>query len=89
METKKVNKRDYSVEQAMGGYYYIAPTGSNCPDCDTTVWGGDSAWDDCYDEELANDIYNRWDGELIRDNEFEKWYIDAGDLVIDFLFKKK
>ncbi len=82
MKTKKVNKKDYSVEQAMGGYYYIAPTGSNCPDCDTTVWGGDSASEDHYDEELANDIYNRWDGTLFKENEFDNWHIDTWNLTI-------
>ena len=84
MRTKKVNKKDYDVLQSLGGYYYIAPIDSNCPTCDTTVWGGDSGWDDNYDEELANDIYRRWDGILVKEGDTDKWHIDTGNLIIDF-----
>lgn len=43
------------------------------------LWGGDSADEDCYDQELANHIYQEWDGTLIG-SEDEGYYIDTSSL---------
>jgi len=78
MKTKKVNKSDYYIDQMIGGQYRIT-NGT------IDVWGGDSACEDHYNEELVNDIYNRWDGELICDSsdcDDDDWYICTGNMKI-------
>ena len=64
---EKVNKQDYEIFEHLGDYYSIAKKGSYCSettDNDKIVWGGDSAFNDCYDLDLVQSIYDNWDGTL-------------------------
>jgi len=75
---KKLDKSAFTVEQMIGGQYRI--TNGNL-----VVWGGDSACEDHYSEELANDIYARWDGSVTCDSEDcadDELYINTSDLAI-------
>ena len=56
------DKNNYSVFKFQGGYYGICLIGSFGGEC---IWGGDSAWEDCYSLELAQSIYEQWNGELV------------------------
>lgn len=60
-KTIKVNKADYEVHEYISGYFGISKLGNHGGQ---PVWGGDSAWDDCYDKDLANNIYTEWGGIL-------------------------
>ena len=57
----QVNKNNYEVTKFNGGYYGICEKGTHGGVC---IWGGDSAWEDCYSLELAQDIFDQWDGSL-------------------------
>ena len=61
-----VNKRDYAVHQFIGGHFGII--NKETQDC---VFGGDSADDDSYDEDLMNSVYRNWNGELNKDGRIE------------------
>lgn len=60
-KTITVNPNDYEVFSFNSGYFGICKKGSHGAQ---PVWGGDSAWEDCYSEELANRIYEEWGGTL-------------------------
>lgn len=79
MKTKKVNKDDYCVNKKSGGYYEISLKELK-NNRDHVVWGGDSASEDCYDKDLANDIYRRWDGDVYLIN--GEYRIDTGSILI-------
>ena len=63
-----VFKSDFEIYKYISGYYgiclkdksraYNDSLGKNC------VFGGDSAWEDCYNKELITDIFKNWDGKL-------------------------
>ena len=61
-EKIKVFKSDYEIYRHIDNYYSIrlanTTFGSN------VVWGGDSAWADCYEKKLAQSVYEQWDGTL-------------------------
>lgn len=63
----QVDKRDFFVNQFMGGQYGICYTtsGAGC------VFGGDSACEDHYDEVYINDIYAAWNGTLNEDGRID------------------
>ena len=63
--SKKVNKKNYEVHQFISGYFGIIE--KKTQDC---VYGGDSACEDHYDEELMNTIFNNWDGSLEFDSNY-------------------
>lgn len=56
METIKTRKGNYELVRFSGGYYGICKKGTNGGEC---IFGGDSAWEDCYSEELMEDIYKQ------------------------------
>lgn len=60
----KVFKSDFEIykhELTKEPYYSISLKDSHGGN---NVWGGDSAWADCYDKKLAQGIFNKWDGTL-------------------------
>lgn len=60
----KVFKKDFEIykhELSSDPYYSISLKNSHGGN---NVWGGDSAWEDCYDKNLAQAIFNEWDGTL-------------------------
>ena len=59
---KQVNKLDYELFQYIGGHFGICKIGTYGGEC---IFGGDSAWEDCYDLDLMKSIYEQWDGNLI------------------------
>lgn len=58
----QVNKLDYELFQYIGGQFGICKIGTYGGEC---IFGGDSAWEDCYDLDLLKSIYEQWDGNLI------------------------
>lgn len=63
-EEIKVFKKDFEIyrhDLNSEPYFSISKKNSNGGN---NVWGGDSAWEDCYDFNLAKDIFNQWDGTL-------------------------
>ena len=62
----KVFKSDFEVYEFLSGYFGICLKGG-CGG--NVVWGGDSAWEDCYDKQLVKDILAQWDGVLVYQGE--------------------
>lgn len=56
---EKVNKKDYSIKCYNNGYYGIIH--NETFEC---VYGGDSANDDDYNEELITEVFKNWNGTL-------------------------
>lgn len=63
-----VDKSKFEVYEFIGGYYSIR---GKIGGVTIDVWGGDSAWEDCYDKELAEEVYKNWDGRLNHDIHIE------------------
>jgi len=61
MGTIKVNKSDFKIERSLSGVYSIEGYINNEL---KTIWGGDSAFEDHYSEDIVKDIYENWDGTL-------------------------
>lgn len=57
----QVDKAKFEVFEYLNGFYGICPIGSHGSD---PLWGGDSAFEDCYDREVVQSIYDNWDGTL-------------------------
>lgn len=57
-----VNKNEYGVFNFFDNYYGICKIGTYGGEC---IFGGDSAWEDCYDLDLIKSVYEQWDGNLI------------------------
>ena len=62
---KKVNKKEYDLFQSLGGYWYIAPIDNPHPVY--AVYGGDPAWEDGYNEEYMQEVFDQWGGLLDED----------------------
>ena len=60
-ETIRVFKSDFEIYQHLSDYYSIALKGG-CGG--NIVFGGDSAWEDCYDKDLMKNVFQQWDGTL-------------------------
>lgn len=63
-ETIKVFKSDFEIykhELSSDPYYSISLKNGHGGN---NIWGGDSACEDHYSEELAKDIFSQWDGIL-------------------------
>ena len=73
----KVNKEDFEIECSMSGVYSIEGyvKGENM-----VVWGGDSACEDHHDEDLAKEIFENWNGELVL---AENWIGHEDQYVIE------
>ena len=61
-ETIRVFKSDFEIYQHIDNYYSIRL--SNSPFGSNVVFGGDAGWDDCYDKQVINSIFQQWDGTL-------------------------
>lgn len=60
----KVFKNDFEIykhQLSSEPYYSISLKNSHGGN---NVWGGDSAWEDCYSLELVKHIFSQWDGTL-------------------------
>jgi len=60
-EQIEVFKDEFEIHKHTGDYYSISLKHSHG---DNNIWGGDSAWSDCYDYELVKSIFDSWDGTL-------------------------
>ena len=58
----RVFKKDYGIDQYISGYYGICKNASTSEAC---IFGGDSAWADCYDIDIMKSVYENWDGTLV------------------------
>ena len=59
---KTAKKTNYEVYEFNSGYFGICEKGKHGAGC---VFGGDSAWEDCYDKVLIEEIFKNWDGKLV------------------------
>jgi len=66
-EKIRVFKSDFEIYEHFSGYYSISLKDSHGGN---NVWGGDSAWEDCYDKKLAQAIFSEWDGTLYYDSNY-------------------
>jgi hypothetical protein len=71
--TIKVKKEDYEVYNFISGYFGICKKGKFGGDC---VYGGDSACEDHYNQELMNTVFENWDGILIYTGEIYGYRIE-------------
>ena len=66
-DTIRVSKSDFEIFEYISGYFGICLKNNHGGNC---IWGGDSAFEDCYDLNLAGNIFEKWDGQLEYDNNY-------------------